>query len=133
MALDVNKIIEESLKEANAPITESLQGGMEAAKRSGKAAVDIFRGGSSQDEAQVGADTFAQAAKKIGEGEPESIVAAHYLKKASAAAGETGIGSKIASIVKENPGISAAAAAALAAGVGALALRRKLKKMKDAK
>ena len=143
MALDVNKIIEESLKEANVPIIESLEGGIQAAKRSVSAAGSVFTGGSAQDEAEAAKEYAGRAASKLGENEPETVVAKHYLKQVSQSAGDatgnvaeakekiSGLGSKIASVMREHPGISIAAAAAIAAGLGALALRKKLKKLKE--
>lgn len=138
MALDVNKIIEESLKEANSPITESIEGGIQAIKRSASAAGAAFAGGSAQDEAEAAKAFAGRAAAKLGESEPESIVAKHYLKQISQSSGDAtgnvaeakekvaGLSSKIANVMREHPGMSFAAAAAIAAGLGALALRKKL-------
>jgi len=152
MSLDVNRIIKESLsKESKETITESIEGGIAALKRSSEATKSIFSGGSATDEASASRE-FAKLAreKAVKEGLPveeflgKNVVRvdspAGQIKSAikdipsekgtteeKQAAAET-IGKKALDAVKEHPGIAAATVAALAAGAGALLLRRRLKK-----
>ena len=152
MSLDINRIIQESLSDdSNTVITESIEASWQAAQKAVQKAKDVTSGGSAEDEASASRE-FAKLAreKAIKEGLPveefsgkkiiridspaaEIRQAMENAPKAPSeekqAAAET-IGRKVINSLKEHPGIAAGTAAAIAAGIGALALRKRLKKAK---
>jgi len=125
--LDVNKIIEESLRDSGI-VTESIIGAGEAAKRTSQALADTLKGGSSQDEAAAAKEYALKALEKAKEENPGVL---DKLKDSGEGIGEkiSDTGKKVMDAVKEHPYASGGIAAALAAGLGALALRKRLKKL----
>jgi ElaB/YqjD/DUF883 family membrane-anchored ribosome-binding protein len=158
MNFDVNRIIMESLAEKpEIVIEESIEASLQAAKKTVQKVNDTFTGGSAEDEASASRE-FAKLAreKAIKEGLPveefsgKKIIRidspASEIKKAmeerptekTTSADEKqevaqSIGKKALGAVQEHPGITAGVAAAIAAGLGALALRKRLKNAKKSK
>ena len=122
MSLDVNKIIQESLN-------ESVIATGEAVKRSAQASLDALKGGSAADEAEAAKIYAAKAIQKAKEENPG------LLEKAGKSSEEISeklqsAAKKTLGVAKEHPGVATGVAAAIAAGLGALALRKHMKKMK---
>ena len=152
MMLNVNRIIQESLMEENKVVTESIEASFEAAKKTAQKAKDTFTGGSAEDEAAASRE-FAKLAreKAVKEGLPVEEFSGRKIIRIDSPAAEIkkamekspisgidddkqhaaeSIGKKALSALQDHPRIAAGAAAAIAAGLGALALRKRLKKMK---
>jgi len=109
MSLDVNKIIMESIQDV---ITEGTTDKVkEVAKEKIEATVDSAKevGG----EAKEKVDAAIEAAKEVGGEAKEKAVS---------------VSKKLVDQLKDHPGITAGTAAAIAAGIGALALRKRLAK-----
>jgi len=89
----------------------------------------MLKGGSAEDEAKAAAEYAASAIEKAKSENPGIL---DKLGKESENVTEKikGTGKKVLDSVKENPKMSAAVATALAAGLGALALRKRLKTLK---
>ena len=121
MNLDINKIICESLSES-VSVQESFIGGVESANRSVEAFRDIFKGGNSEDELRASVKYAKEAAEKAKDEHPDII------RKISNSS--ENVQEKIVNKLKEHPGMAAATAAAIAAGIGAIALRKHMKKVK---
>ena len=124
MALDVNKIIMQSLGEVVTiePVTEITIGHLLMG-----AGLGLTYGGNrlvnkltTEDEAKEDLKS-----KVVGAGKNAVEDAKNVVDEAKEKA--SGVSVKVAEIMNDHPGISAAAAAALAAGVGGLVLRKKLK------
>lgn len=120
MNLDINKIIQESL-------LESVEGAHEAFKRSGKAAIDVFKGGTAEDEKTV-ANEFAKIAAEKAKEENPDVTTVAIDKIDGVGKKAVDIGRKSVDVLKDYP-LATGAAAALAAGLGALALRKRMKRV----
>ena len=147
MSLDVNKIIMESIQEV---IEE--EGTLDTAKKVVKDIVSGEVGGKLYDKLHPENTTVQDAVTKISKKlkdvkaeltDTKNMTAGEHLSIAASkikdATGEnltdvkgkiTSVGRKVLDQIKDHPKIAAATAAALAAGVGALALRRRLKNTK---
>ena len=112
--MDVNKIISESIQKV---IGEDASEAKETAKEKLMSASKKIAG-----EAGEAKEKMLSAGKKIA---GEAGEAGGEIKEKVTSAGKKAI-----EAVQEHPGVAAAVAAALAAGVGGLALRKKLKHIK---
>ena len=107
MELDVTKIINDAISSV---ITESAEEIKEKAGAAGKKV------------AAAVADAKEDAKEKAGEVGKKVAAGGEEVKEKAVS-----VGKKAIDAAKEHPGIAAAIAAALAAGVGGLALRKRLK------
>ena len=117
--MNINKIINESI---NSVLTEGTVSDLKekAGDVANDAKVAALKAGK---KVVAGAEDLAGSAKEaaLKAGEKVGEVGEDVKEKA------VGMGKKALSAVQEHPGIAAAVAAALAAGVGGLALRKRLK------